>query len=213
MRQVRAAAVDQIDARQAVLLRDLLGAQVLLDRHREVGAALHRGGVGDDHHLPARHPADAADDPRPRRLAVIEVAGGQLADLQEGRTRIQQTLDPLTRQQLAARRMALAGAFVAAQRGLGDLRAQIRHQGPVVRGVAGEGFAGRVDNGVQLRHDRRLAFSTQSRKCEFFGPLPRRFRAKTVLDHFGLAINNCAATLPRGQALRFTLASGAWKPR
>jgi hypothetical protein len=28
--------------------RDLLGAQVLLDRHRVVGAALDRGVVGDD---------------------------------------------------------------------------------------------------------------------------------------------------------------------
>jgi hypothetical protein len=48
-RQERAARVDQVDARQAVLERDLLRAHVLLHRHREVGAALHRGVVGDDH--------------------------------------------------------------------------------------------------------------------------------------------------------------------
>ena len=64
VRQVRAAAVDQIDARQAVLLGDLLRAEVLLDRQRIVGAALHRRVVADDHHLPARHAADAGDHAR-----------------------------------------------------------------------------------------------------------------------------------------------------
>ena len=85
VRQVGPAAVDQIDARQAVLQRDLLRAQVLLHRQREIGAALHRGVVGDDHHLAARHPADAGDQAGARRLAVIEAVGGQLAHLQEGR--------------------------------------------------------------------------------------------------------------------------------
>jgi hypothetical protein len=56
LRQEGAAGVDQVDAGQAVLLRDLLRAQVLLHRHRVVGAALHGGVVGDDHALdgPAR---------------------------------------------------------------------------------------------------------------------------------------------------------------
>jgi hypothetical protein len=60
-RQVGAARIDQVDAGQAVLRRDLLRAQVLLDRHREVGAALHRGVVGHDHALDALHAADAGD--------------------------------------------------------------------------------------------------------------------------------------------------------
>jgi len=49
VRQVRAAGVDQVDAGQAVLRGDFLRAQVLLHRHREVGAALDRGVVADDH--------------------------------------------------------------------------------------------------------------------------------------------------------------------
>ena len=53
MGEVRAAAIDQIDARQAVLLRNLLRAQVLLHRHRKVSAALHRRIVADDHALAA----------------------------------------------------------------------------------------------------------------------------------------------------------------
>jgi hypothetical protein len=56
VRQVGAARVHQVDARQAVLHRDLLRAQVLLHRHRVVGAALHGGVVADDHHVDARSP-------------------------------------------------------------------------------------------------------------------------------------------------------------
>ena len=51
VRQVRAAAVDQIDARQPVLLGDLLRAEVLLHRHRIISAAFDRRVVADDHHL------------------------------------------------------------------------------------------------------------------------------------------------------------------
>ena len=68
VRQVGAAAVDQIDARQPVLLGDLLRAQVLLDGQRIVSAAFDRRVVADDHHLPARDAADAGDDARRRAL-------------------------------------------------------------------------------------------------------------------------------------------------
>ena len=61
-RQERAAGVDEVDAGQVVLGRDRLGAQVLLDRDRVVGAALDGGVVGDDHALAAADPADAGDD-------------------------------------------------------------------------------------------------------------------------------------------------------
>jgi hypothetical protein len=47
-RQERAARVDEVDARQPVVQRDLLRAQVLLDRHGVVRAALDRRVVGDD---------------------------------------------------------------------------------------------------------------------------------------------------------------------
>ena len=63
--QERAAGVDQVDAGQPVLRGDLLGAQVLLDGHRVVGAALHGGVVRDHHAWPAVHRADAGDDARP----------------------------------------------------------------------------------------------------------------------------------------------------
>ena len=68
-RQERAARVDEVQARQLVLLGDLLRAQVLLDRQREVRAALHRRVVRDDHALPALDDADARDDARARAPA------------------------------------------------------------------------------------------------------------------------------------------------
>ena len=69
-RQERAAGVDEVEARQPVLLGDLLRAQVLLDREREVRAALHGRVVRDDDALLALDDADAGDDPgrrAPRR--------------------------------------------------------------------------------------------------------------------------------------------------
>ena len=50
-RQKRPARVDQVDARQPVLLGHLLRPQMLLHRQREIRAALHRRVVRDDHAL------------------------------------------------------------------------------------------------------------------------------------------------------------------
>ena len=58
VRQVRPARIDQVDAGQRVLRGDLLRPQVLLHRHRIVGAALHRGVVRHHHHLLPGHPPD-----------------------------------------------------------------------------------------------------------------------------------------------------------
>ena len=64
LRQVGAAGIDQIEARQTVLHRHFLGPEMLLHRHRIIGAALHRGVVADDHAFDAAHPADAGDHAR-----------------------------------------------------------------------------------------------------------------------------------------------------
>jgi len=126
MRQVGAAAVDQIDARQPVLLRDFLRTQMLLDRHRVIGAALHRGIVAHDHALAPRHAPDPGDHARAGDVVtVIQPIGGELAHFEERRTRIEQPLHPLAGQQLAARDMPLAAAFGPAQRRLGNAGAQI----------------------------------------------------------------------------------------
>ncbi len=88
-RQEGAAGVDEVDARQPVLERDLLGAEMLLDGDRIVGAALHRGVVRDDDHLAARHAADAGHDTRTRRLVVVHAERRERRKLEERRTRIE----------------------------------------------------------------------------------------------------------------------------
>ena len=82
--------------------RDLLGAKVLLDGHRVVGAALDRRVVGDDHAFGAADLADAGDHARARRIAVVHAVGGERAQLEERRARVEQPVDALADGQLAA---------------------------------------------------------------------------------------------------------------
>ena len=105
-RQERAAGIDQIDAGQMVLARDLLRAQMLLHRHRIVGAALDGGVVGDDHALAPADAADAGDDARRRHVAAIHAVRGERRQLEKRRAGIEQQVDALARQQLAARQCA-----------------------------------------------------------------------------------------------------------
>ena len=112
--QIGAAGIDEIDARQPVLARDLLRAQMLLHRDRIIGAALDRGVVADDHAFAARDAADAGDDAGGVDIAVIHAEGGERRKFEKRRARIDQPLDALARQQLAAFGVALARALVAA---------------------------------------------------------------------------------------------------
>ena len=121
-RQEGAAAVHEIDARQPVLERDLLGAQVLLDGHRVVGAALDRGVVGDDHAGRALDAADAGDDAGARCVVVVQAVRGQRTQLQEGRAGVEQAVDALADGQLAAFAVALDRAVVAAGAAIRKLR-------------------------------------------------------------------------------------------
>ena len=128
-RQEGAAGVDQVDARQAVLLRDLLRAQVLLHRHRVVGAALHRRVVGDDHAFAARDAADAGDHaggraPRRRtcrRRRAGRSRGTASPDRAGASTRSRGSSLPRAD-------VPLARLGVAAERDLGGLGAQVVDQ-------------------------------------------------------------------------------------
>ena len=151
-RQEGAAGIDEVDAGQAVLQRDLLRAQMLLHRHRVVGAALHRRVVGDDHAFLPVDAADAGDHAGRRRLAVVHAVGRELADLEERRARVEQAVDALARQQLAARRMPLARLGVAAERDLGRAGAQVVDLAPQERGVGLELVRARVDARLQRGH-------------------------------------------------------------
>ena len=112
--QVGAAGIHQIDAGQPVLARDLLGAEVLLDRQRVVGAALDGGVIGDDDAFAPVYAPDAGDDAGRGDVVLIDAPGGELGELQEGRAGVEQAAHPVAGQELAARQMALAGSFAAA---------------------------------------------------------------------------------------------------
>ena len=115
-RQERAAGVDEVDARETVLLRDFLRTQVLLDGQREVRASLHGRVVRDDDALLPLDHADAGHDPGGRRRAVVQLPGRECVELEERGARIEQPVDPLARSQLAARAVALGRLLAAAAR-------------------------------------------------------------------------------------------------
>ena len=108
VREEDPARIDEVDAGQPVLQGHLLGADVLLDGHREVGPALDRGVVGHDEHLAAVDDADAGDHARRRGLVVVHAVGGQRAELQEGRVAVEEPVQPLADEELSPRLVQLA---------------------------------------------------------------------------------------------------------
>ncbi len=153
-RQKRPARVHEIDARQPVLLRDLLRPQVLLHRYRVIRPALHRRVVRDDHALAPLDPPDPRDDPRPRRLVVVHAARRQRAELQERPARVEQLLDPLPHHQLPALRMFLDRRRPATLLHPLDPPPQIGHQPLHVRLVLDKGRIRRLDLRLNLFHTR-----------------------------------------------------------
>ena len=135
--QERTAGVHQVDARQPVLRGDLLGTQVLLDRHRVVGAALDGGVVGHHHAFPPRHPADTGDDAGRRALVVVHAVGGQWRHFEKRAARVQQAVDPLPRKQLPAGDVALARPLGSAECGSVELGAQLADEFEVRVAVGG----------------------------------------------------------------------------
>ncbi|MNT36968.1 hypothetical protein D3C72_1730830 [compost metagenome] len=119
-RQVGAARIHQVDARQAVLLGNGLGAQVFFHGQRVIRAAFYRGVVGDDHALDAFHATDPGDHARSGDVFAIHLIRRQLADLQKRRTRIEQAVDALARQQFAPRGVAFLSLRAATLRHLGE---------------------------------------------------------------------------------------------
>ena len=106
--QVGAAAVDQIDTGQSILQCDFLGSQMLLYGHGKISASFDRRIIGDDHAFASGDTADAGDQSRRGRLAVIETMRCELADLEEKRNRIDQCAGAITGQQFSPRQMSRA---------------------------------------------------------------------------------------------------------
>ena len=151
-RQKRPARIDQIEAGQPVVAGDLLRAEVLLDGHREIGAALDRRVIGDDDAFAAHDPPDAGDDPGRRHLAVIHAEGGELRQFEKRRPRVEQCAHPLARQQFAAREVPAPRRLPAALADRRDLLPQIRDERPHRRGIRRERLGAPVERRCQDRH-------------------------------------------------------------
>ena len=164
-REEGAARVDEVEARQAVLARDLLRAQVLLHRERVVGAALHRRVVRDDHALAPLDDADPGDDPGRRRVAVVELPRGERVQLEERRARVDEPVDPLARGELPARAVALDRLLAAAGRDERRALAQLGDE-PLHRRAAALERLVAGDLGREHRH-RRVSLSRRGVRHRF----------------------------------------------
>ena len=124
LRQVRAAAIDQVDHRQAVFERDVLGANVLANGFLEEGSALGGRVIGDDHADHAADGADPGDQAGARYRVVVEPPGRQRRQFEKRAERIDQEIDAFAHRNLAAVAMALHHPLAAAGKRPGLPRAQ-----------------------------------------------------------------------------------------
>src|SRR5438445_734678 len=83
VRQKGASRIDEVDARQAVVVRDLLRSDVLPDGHRQIGAAFDGRVVCDDQHLAPGNAADPRYEPGTGRLVVVQIPRGERRQLEE----------------------------------------------------------------------------------------------------------------------------------
>ena len=111
--QERTTGVDHIDARQIILAGNVLGPQMLLHRHRIVGATLDGGVVGNDHAFAPRDPSHARDDARRMHVSAVEVVSRQRRQFEKGRAGIDQEIDAFARQHLAPSGMPEARGLTA----------------------------------------------------------------------------------------------------
>src|SRR5207253_2389643 len=151
-RQKRPAALHQVHAGEAVVARDLLGAQVLLDCDRIVGAALDGGVVGDDDAFAARDAADAGQHPGAGDLPAVHAMRGELRELQERAAGVEQHADTLARGELAGRLVLVGSGLRAAARRPARRAPQILDQGAHGALVVLELLGVHVDPGADAGH-------------------------------------------------------------
>ena len=125
LRQEGAAGIHHVDAGQIILPSDILRAQMLFHGHRIVGAALDGRIIGDNHALPSRDSPDTGDDARRVHVAAIKAVRRQRRQLKKGRPRIDQQIDSVSGQHLAARQMFGARGLAATARDRAELLLQL----------------------------------------------------------------------------------------
>src|SRR5687768_14778420 len=111
--QKRPARIDEIQAGQIILFGDLLSAQMLLDRHREVRPTFDSGIVGDDEHFAVADASNTSNYSSSRSLVIVEISRGKGRKFQERRARVKQAFYALTDKELALLFLSLT-IFLAA---------------------------------------------------------------------------------------------------
>ena len=81
---------------------DGLSTDVLFDRHRVVGTALHRGVVGDEEAFATVHHTDAGDDAGGVRSTVVEFVGCERCEFKKGRPRVTDAFTAFSGQMLSS---------------------------------------------------------------------------------------------------------------
>ncbi len=136
-----------------MLQRHFLRAQMLLHGDGEVRSALHRRVVGDDQRFAAMNAADTGDQPGRGRVPAVHAVRGQRRKLEERAARVEQRLNALPRQQLAARGVLAPGVFPAAERCRFQLLAQVRRERGHALVIGAETIARRIDFGLDAGHE------------------------------------------------------------
>ena len=144
-RQEHAAGIHEIDRRQSIFQSDLLGPEMFLDRHGEVGPPFDRRVVGGDDTWPSRHVTDAGDQTGSRDVVVVHVGCRQGTEFQPRRAWIKQLRDPLTGGQLASLSMKRDSFRRPTSSNEGKMLLEVGHQALIVHTIRGE-FVGRSDH-------------------------------------------------------------------
>ncbi len=156
-RQKRAARIDQIDARERVLLGDFLRAQMLLDRHRIVGAAFDRCIVGDDDAMLPFHDAYTGDHTGRGCCAFVHPVRRERRKLEKAGARIDQSIDTLARRQFVAFTVFRDGLGAAACAHRREMFAKLRRQAGHAFEVLRIGIAAPVQARLQYAHQARVS--------------------------------------------------------
>jgi hypothetical protein len=152
MRQIGAAGIDQIEAGQPILARDLLRSQMLFHRHRIIGAAFDGRVIADDDAFTPGDPADAGDQAGAMNGVLVHLVRRQRRQFQERRPGIDQRHHALPRQEFAAGEMPLTCARRTTFGGLGAPAFKFRDQLPHGRLIGAEFLRLAVDLGGDCGH-------------------------------------------------------------
>jgi hypothetical protein len=146
------ARVDEVDARQPVLEGHFLGPDMFLDGHREIGPALDGRVVGHDEDLSAVDDADPRDQAGAGGFVIVLAGGGKRTELEERRPRIEEPVEALADQELAAGLVQVPAFRRPPFPDLGQAGLVLVHDAAHLLGVPPVLGAPRVDLGLDLEH-------------------------------------------------------------